>query len=394
MNFIFISPSFPKTYWNFCDRLKKRGVNVLGIGQDYYDSLRPELKNSLTEYYRVNNLQDYDQMLRAVGFFTFKYGHIDWLESNNEFWMDQDARLRTDFNITTGPKTDTIANYQNKALMKKFYAQAGVPTARYRILNSLEEAVSFATEVGYPLIVKPVKGVGANDTHRLSDEEALKDFYEHKGKVEYILEEFVQGDLISFDGIVNQSGQIIFSTNHVFPQQIMDVVNQGQSVSYWNNRVIPDDLFQIGTRVVKSFGIKGRFFHNEYFRLTQDKPGLGTKGTICGLEVNERPPGGYTPDMMDFSDNIDIYDIYAQMVTRNLYLEPKKDKEYFVVYVGRRDGGIYQHSPSDILLKYTKQLVWHDRMPEILAVAMGDEFFLARFKEEAEIQPYCRYIME
>ena len=237
MNFIFISPSFPKTYWNFCDRLKKRGVNVLGIGQDYYDSLKPELKNSLTEYYRVNNMQDYQQMLRAVGFFTFKYGHIDWLESNNEFWMDQDARLRTDFNITTGPKTDTIANYQNKALMKKFYAQANVPTARYRLLNNLEEAVLFANEVGYPLIVKPVKGVGASDTHKLNNLEELQNFYDHKGKEEYILEEFVEGDLISFDGIVNQTGQIIFSTNHVFPQQIMDVVNQGQSVSYWNNRV-------------------------------------------------------------------------------------------------------------------------------------------------------------
>ena len=32
MNFIFVSPHFPKTYWNFCDRLHRNGVNVLGIG--------------------------------------------------------------------------------------------------------------------------------------------------------------------------------------------------------------------------------------------------------------------------------------------------------------------------------------------------------------------------
>ena len=30
MNFIFISPNFPHTYWQFCDRLKRNGVNVLG----------------------------------------------------------------------------------------------------------------------------------------------------------------------------------------------------------------------------------------------------------------------------------------------------------------------------------------------------------------------------
>ena len=32
MNFVFISPHFPENYWNFCDRLRANGVNVLGIG--------------------------------------------------------------------------------------------------------------------------------------------------------------------------------------------------------------------------------------------------------------------------------------------------------------------------------------------------------------------------
>lgn len=50
MNFIFISPQFPHTYWEFCNRLKQNGVNVLGIADAPYDSLRQELKDSLTEY--------------------------------------------------------------------------------------------------------------------------------------------------------------------------------------------------------------------------------------------------------------------------------------------------------------------------------------------------------
>ena len=36
MNFIFISPNFPQTYWNFCERLRRRGVTVLGIGDAPY----------------------------------------------------------------------------------------------------------------------------------------------------------------------------------------------------------------------------------------------------------------------------------------------------------------------------------------------------------------------
>ena len=83
MNVIFISPHFPLYYWNFCDRLKKRGVNVLGIGDASYDFISPECKTSLTEYYKVNSLENFDEVYRAVAFFAYKYGKIDWIESEN-----------------------------------------------------------------------------------------------------------------------------------------------------------------------------------------------------------------------------------------------------------------------------------------------------------------------
>ena len=108
MNFIFISPQFPKHYWNFCDRLQKNGVNVLGIGDTPFDELHDELKNSLTEYYFVADLKNYEEVFKAVAFFSFKYGKIDWIESNNEFWLETDAKLRTDFHVTTGEQFENI----------------------------------------------------------------------------------------------------------------------------------------------------------------------------------------------------------------------------------------------------------------------------------------------
>ena len=84
-NVIFISPNFPVNYWQFCRELRFDGVNVLGIGDQPYDELSFELKSSLTEYYKVSTLEDYDQVYRAVAFFAFKYGRIDFLESNNEY---------------------------------------------------------------------------------------------------------------------------------------------------------------------------------------------------------------------------------------------------------------------------------------------------------------------
>ena len=103
-NFIFISPNFPMTYWKFCAELKKNGMRVLGIGDSPYENLLQELRDSLDEYYKVSSLENYDEVFKAVAFFSFKYGKIDWLESNNEYWLMQDARRRTECIISTGPK--------------------------------------------------------------------------------------------------------------------------------------------------------------------------------------------------------------------------------------------------------------------------------------------------
>ena len=65
-NFIFISPNFPTNYWQFCRELKNDGMNVLGIGDQPYDELKPELKDSLNEYYKVGSLENYDEVYRAV----------------------------------------------------------------------------------------------------------------------------------------------------------------------------------------------------------------------------------------------------------------------------------------------------------------------------------------
>ena len=129
-NFIFISPNFPENYWRFCRELKNNGLNVLGIGDSEYFELSNELRASLTEYYKVSSLENYDEVYRAVAFFSFRYGKIDWLESNNEYWLEQDARLRTDFNICTGFKDEDMPKVKYKSEMKAFYKQAGVKVAR------------------------------------------------------------------------------------------------------------------------------------------------------------------------------------------------------------------------------------------------------------------------
>ncbi|MBQ9825103.1 MAG: ATP-grasp domain-containing protein, partial [Solobacterium sp.] len=262
-NFVFISPTFPKTYYQFPKAWKEIGGNSLCIGEDSWDSLSQEMKDACTEYYRVDSMMDYDQMYRAVAWFAHKYGKIDWLESNNEFWLEQDARLRTDFNITSGDNSEAVMRFKRKSNMKAYYHKANVPVARYHLTTTYEEGKKFVDEVGYPVIVKPDGGVGASATWKISNDEQLADFYTKDLGTQYIMEEFVPGYIVSFDGIADQNNNIIFKTSHTFPEPIMDIVNSKEECYYWSERVIPEDLDKMGTAVIKSFDIRGRFFHTE-----------------------------------------------------------------------------------------------------------------------------------
>lgn len=392
MNFVYISPSFPKNFYQFCNRLKLNGVTVLAIADTPYDQLSEELKNSIDDYYQVYSMENYDEMIKAMGYFIFHYGHIDWLESNNEYWLEQDAKLRTDFNITTGIHTNHIEDIKCKSKMKKFYEEAGVKTARYHLVTNLDEGLQFIEKVGYPVVVKPDNGVGAAKTYKISNQDELENFYQEKHVTQYIMEEFVNGLIISYDGIANLDKDIIFETSHVFPNPIMDVVNDQSSMYYYSLREIPYDLKQAGHACVKAFYTAGRCFHMEFFKLLEDKEGLGKKGDIIGLEVNLRTPGGYTPDMMNYANDIDVYQIYADMVTKG-YSEYDHHRPYHCVYCGRRDGITYTHSHEDIISQYHFDLVMCERMPDILSGAMGNFTYTARFENMEQVDAFVQYVL-
>ena len=99
MNYLLVSPNFPTSQENFARKLVEKGVRVLGIGSESYDNLSNDLKNTLTEYYRVDDLENYEEVLRGVAFFIYKHGVIDRVESNNEYWLTLDSIIREQFNI-------------------------------------------------------------------------------------------------------------------------------------------------------------------------------------------------------------------------------------------------------------------------------------------------------
>ena len=393
-NFIFISPNFPANYWMFCRELKKNGLNVLGIGDQPYNELSQNLKDSLNEYYTVSNLENDDEVYRAVAFLVFKHGRIDWLESNNEYWLERDAKLRTDFNITTGFQAKDIPNIKYKSKMKEFYRKAGIPVARYHMVDTLEKALDFAAKVGYPVVAKPDNGVGASHTFKIEKEEDMKQFFELKWPdTTYIMEEFVNGEVNSYDAIVNSKGEPMFETGNITPMSIMDIVNKSDNSIFYILKDLPDDTRAAGRATLKSFGVNSRFVHFEFFRLLKDQEGLGKKGDIVALEVNMRPSGGVTPDMIDFAHSTDVYKIWADMIAFDRSTMPIGQHAY-CAFAGRRDGKDFVMNHEDIIKKYGAQIKMMERVPDVLSGAMGNQMYVATFNSRKEVDDFYQNILK
>ena len=383
-NFVFLSPNFPETYWMFCNRLKENGMRVLGIGDCPYDNLKQELRDSLDEYYKVDDLGNYDEVFRAVAFFTYKYGKIDWLESNNEFWLERDAKLRTEFHITTGFMETDMEKVKLKSAMKTYYAKAGIKTARYHLVEDFDGAAAFANYVGYPVVVKPDNGVGAISTYRLRNDDELRFFMDTKPwDVQFLMEEMVKGTVVTYDAIIDADGHPIFESGNVTLDSLMDVVNESKESLYYLHKEVPAEIRDAGLRTVAAFGVKSRFVHLEFFRLNEDQEGLGKAGDLIGLEVNMRPAGGYTPDMYNYAYETDVYKIWADMICFNESTKPLGNRHY-CVFMGRRDGVRYAMDHEAVMAKYGHCMKMQGRIPDALSGAMGNIMYVVNLDTEEE----------
>lgn len=385
MNVVMLSPHFPPNYYPFCVRLREFGANVLGVADAPYEALRGELREALAEYYRVDDLHDYGQLLRACGHFTHRHGKIDRIDSHNEHWLEAEACLRTDFNVF-GIRADEIAGVKFKSRTKATFAGAGIAVARGEVVRTPEEGRRFAREAGFPLVAKPDVGVGAAATFKIATAQELERFFAKKPHVDYLLEEFIAGRLLSFDGLVDRDGNPVFTASHAFSQGIMEAVNHDDHLFYYSLREIPPDLEAAGRAALKAFGVRERFFHIEFFRTDED-------GRLVALEINMRPPGGLTTDMFNYANDIDIYREWARLLVRNEFAAVWS-RPYHCCYVGRKRGKAYAHGHEEVLGAFGYCIPRHEEIAAVFHAAIGDYGYVVRSADLAEVLAAVGFIHE
>ena len=382
MNYIVISPYYPHNFQKFSIELKNQGINVLGIGEEPYEQLDQRLKEALTEYFRVNSLDDVDEVKRAVAFLYHKHGHIDRIESQNEHWMELDAALRTQFNVF-GLKEHDLKKTKHKSEMKKYFEKAGVPVVPGFLVKKEGDIEKGVKKLKLPLIAKPDNGVGASATYKLKDKKDVENFKKQwTQEVVYFIESYVDnGILCTYDGLIDSKGKVVFETSFYYTKPTLDLLND--SLDYGN--IIPKEidpkLKEYGRNIVKEFGMKERFFHIEFFK---------TKDDYIAIEYNNRPAGAFAVDVYNFAHSTDYFRVYAE-VANGTFNGLNVDEKYGLAST-RRDYKDYVYSDEDIRNKYQDKLKAVLRMPEAFAELQGNTMYVLVADTLEEMKEMERFV--
>jgi len=374
MNFVFLSPNFPPHYDLFCAALREAGIRVLGIGDCRETELGGTLRSSLDDYIQVLDMDDHEQMLRAVALFVHRHGRIDHIESFNEHWLMTEAQLREDFNVP-GPRLADVQRHQSKADMAEVFARAGIDAPACERVSSLAQVRAFVAKHGFPVVLKPDVGVGAEGATVASDDASLQRLLELEAEPR-VVQAFVDGVVTSYDGLTDRDGRIVFRVSFIYCDGVMEILRDQLDVYYYTRREIPPALEEMGRRMVEAYDIRGHFFHAEFF----ERP----DGSFQALEMNFRPPGGFTTDLMNYACDVDVYRLFAHVAAGRDLSDFEYELAHHCAHVSRRER-TYVCSHEQVLQELGSSLMnWRD-IPWPISGAMGTPVYMVRHRDEAEL---------
>ena len=188
--------------------------------------------------------------------------------------------------------------------------------------------------------MKPDIGAGANGAARIDTEDELLSFYSELPSEPYVMEEFLSGDIHTYDAVIGPDCEPLFESTCTYPPVIDSVLND-ENIHFYTSADIPQQLRELGRKTVKAFGADKRFVHFEFIRLTEDHDGI----------------------------------------------------RYICAYAARKDGHVFTHSHDEIMERYGGDIVLQEEMPPIDWPAMGRYVYMARFKEKEEMERFFDFVL-
>jgi biotin carboxylase len=207
--------------------------------------------------------------------------------------------------------------------MKQVLAEAGLPVARQAQITSAEDVLGFIKRVGFPIVLKPLSGVGTKDTIRVSTEEevyaALNRLLPSR-RTPVQAEEFITGREFTLETMSVSGKAVWHSSTYYLPGPLEVVENPWMQYCVLLPREPLDEhatsFRALNDRALQALGMQTGMSHMEWF--------LRPDGSPVISEVAARPPGVNIMMMMGDAHGVDAWEKWTRLMVHNTFEIPER----------------------------------------------------------------------
>lgn len=324
-NIVFVAPFPAEVTQRFVRAVAKLSdVRLLGVVHTPPSGNDARVYDDLV---RIESPLDTKALIEGVAELKRRHGQPFRIVGILEAAMVQLAELRAHFGVEGTPPS-VAELFRDKSRMKAALAQAGLPVARNAILRSLADAKLFADRVGFPMVLKPVQGMGAKSTFRIRNMGQLMQVARSLGVghgAEVLAEEFLRGREFSFETLTVNGEVKLHSISHYLPTCLEAVENPWIQWTCLLPRDVSgpeyDGARRIGWGAIKALGLKDGMTHMEWFQRPDGSLAIG--------EIAQRPPGANISLMTGLAHDFDPYWAWARAVVDGVF-DAKTERKYAV----------------------------------------------------------------
>lgn len=392
---IYVTPYFTDNAKGFLRTLLPLpNVRVAAVAGEGAEKLPADLRAALVDVVHVEDPLLTDHIAAGIALISKNHGPVSRVLGITEQLQVQLGELRDRFDLP-GMRAAQALGFRDKTLMKDLLRDANVPVARHRQVKTSADALQFAEEVGYPIIVKPPAGAAAQSTFRAADEAALRGALGPAsiaaGGV-VLLEEMVTGEEHSFDAFVKDGRVAFYSTSNYLPSCLEVVENPWMQWMVVLPRAYQvADIAELGERALQTLGLQNGMCHLEWFRRKD--------GSVVISEVGARPPGAQISTMIGLAHEVNVIDYWARLMVLD-ELAPFPERKFAVgaAYLrGQGEGTVRAVHGLDTIERDLGDLIVDKRIPQPgqpKGVSYeGEGFVLVRSPDTKVVEDALRHVV-
>ena len=283
-------------------------VRLLGICECLPDD---EGQQVFAELYQIADAHDPEQLVAAARELAARHGGLERIVTTQEALLESAARASELLGLQ-GMSVSTVRRALDKSCLKPVLQRAGINTARDQLLTSNEDARRFVSEVGFPIVLKPLGGSGGLATWCIRNADHLElalELMRPSPESAVLAEEYLRGQELCIDTITIANEPRFYSICYYRPSILEALEDPRIQWSCVMPRDIGGDLYrdfiEQGLAAVRALSVGNAMTHMEGF--------LVEGGGVRFTDATLRPAGARIGPMLAFAYDVDPYFAWARV---------------------------------------------------------------------------------